>query len=180
MMNAVKSFLRDERGNQAVEAVLITPLLFWAFVATFSYYYTFKAHSLNTRAAYTIGDMLSRAEAPVDQAYLDGLNKAFDLLTQTSEKTSIRVSVVSREVHPQTGQEINVLVWSRATRGRTAYQDVEAINDKIPAIALGDQMIVVETFTDYKPRFVAAMFDHTIYNISFTRPRFMPQLPFSA
>ncbi len=80
--HAVRQFLvDDDAGSVSVETVIIMPILLWVYVATFVIFDGFRTHNQNVKAAYTIGDMLSRETNAIDNAYLEGLSDVFDFLT---------------------------------------------------------------------------------------------------
>ena len=88
-------FWRDEEGNIAVEAILILPLLFWAYLSMFAIFDAYRQHAVNQKAAYTIGDIVSRQTTPLDPAFLTGTREVLNYLTNsTNSETTIRVSSI--------------------------------------------------------------------------------------
>ena len=53
-------FLRDQDGSASIEAVIMMPMVFWVYLAMFTFFQTYQEYYTNQKAAYTIGDMISR------------------------------------------------------------------------------------------------------------------------
>lgn len=167
-------FLRDEDGAIAIEAMIILPVLFWAYMSVFSVFDAYRQYSLHQKAAYTISDALSRETMPINGAYLDGSLALFDALTRDPQDSSIRISVVHFN---DTEQKIK-LDWSQ-TRGSMSpliEADISDRLDMLPTLLDGERMILVETHANYDPPFRTGLEDRTIENFIFTRPRYAPQL----
>jgi hypothetical protein len=93
--HAVRQFLvDDDAGSVSVETVIIMPILLWVYVATFVIFDGFRTHNQNVKAAYTIGDMLSRETNAIDNAYLEGLSDVFDFLTFGGNPSHLRVTQI--------------------------------------------------------------------------------------
>jgi hypothetical protein len=165
-------FGRDTGGSLSVEACMMVPLICWIYFSVFTYFETFRADSTNIKAAYAIGDILSRETAGVDQTYVDGLNKAFGYMTVARKPTWLRVSSVSYDGTDNTF----VLNWSAASGTHTGLVTLDAIQASIPAMTPGDTVIVVETYMPYQPEFNIGLKPFTYRNVVVTRPRFAPQL----
>lgn len=170
-------FSRDQRGSTTVEAVLILPLLLWAYVAMFVYFDAFKVQNANLRAAYTIADMISRQTDSIDANYVNGLRTVFDYLVGIETTTSVRASSVFWD-----GVSNSYKVsWSYGT-GTMPLLTNANINDyatKLPIIPVGDTLIVIETWLDYTPAFeVGGLQPRTFKEFIATRPRFVAEVPF--
>jgi len=164
-------FAADTRGQLSIEAAMMVPLIVWIYVTTFTYFETFRAEATNVKAAYTIGDMLSRETQAVDGPYIDGLNTVFAYMTLARQETWIRVSNVGYDGDT----ESFVLNWTYATDNH-AVADLADLVEDIPAMTPGDTVIVVETFMPYKPEFNIGLKPFNFRNVVVTRPRFAPQL----
>ncbi|MCR8723676.1 TadE/TadG family type IV pilus assembly protein [Frigidibacter sp. ROC022] len=164
-------FGRDGRGSLSIEAALMIPLITWIMVTTFTYFDTFRADSTNVKAAYTVGDMLSRETEPVDATYIEGLNTMFSYMVFAQEGTWIRVSNVGFD----SSENKMVLNWTYATGSHTAATMAE-LEPQIPMMSDGDTVIVVETFMPFTPAFNIGLDRMTFRNVVVTRPRFAPQL----
>ncbi|MCK0102950.1 pilus assembly protein [Pseudohalocynthiibacter sp. F2068] len=194
MLKYIKSrlghFLSETRASISIEAVIVLPMLAWAYVGMYLYFDAFRTQNTNLKAAYTLGDMLSRETDPINPDYLNGLQTVFDYLTNTGRPTWIRVTVVTWD---NVDEEFDVN-WSQATAGQPSWTDgtIADIEDQIPAMSNGDTAIIVETNMDYVPitglvddvqtstmdfrQFALGIPAFTMHNLVITSPRFAPQL----
>lgn len=186
----VTRFGRDEDASMSVEAALIAPLLFWGFLATYSYFDVYRVRNVALKSNYAISDLLSREAKTIDMNYLTGVKNLFRYLTRSDASSWVRVSVVycedgcaekdSENTQPRT----LAADWSRATDGIPTFSNSdinEHFDDIIPLIAAGERVIIVETTMEYEPPFAAELTgigDQVFNDIIITRPRFSQQLCF--
>lgn len=176
---------RDEtRGSIPIEALLAFTFLAWWYVASFQFFDALRQKSINLKAAYTLGDLISRETGPdpadpakvaVDAAYMNGLNKVFDYLTTSNRPTWIRVS----SVYWDATENKNRINWSYATDEHPAQNDM-TLQDKagrIPTMPVGDTVILVETFMAYEPIFNVGLAARWYDTVIVTRPRFASCIP---
>lgn len=152
LLARLKTFVSECRGSMSVEAALALPMMFWCFTAMYSFWDAFKVQNNNLKATYTVADMLSRETGYINQTYVDGLNKVFAYMTNTNYPTKIRVSVVANKLDPS-GNEYLELQWSHTANGLVQATDASQLEYLIPVLAVGDQVIVVETFMAHEPIF---------------------------
>ena len=171
-------FRRSEDGNVAIEAMIILPLVFWAYLGMFSIFDTYRQYTNNQKATYTISDMISRQVSPLDATFVDGARSLFDELTRTITESNLRISVVQYD----TASGSYEVVWSQV-RGSTfnslTSADVSGWHDRLPVMPDDDQIIVVETRTLHEPVFDLGLATRNIDNFVFTRPRYAKQLCYS-
>lgn len=175
----LRAFRNDLRGSLSVEAVLIFPLLMWAYAAMFVYFDAFRAQNTNLKAAYTISDMVSRETNGVSANYIEGLNTVFDYLTKSTEPTWVRVTIVYCDQDCYDPARVLKKDWSYATDGKPKLTDADvqgSYDSKIPILPLGERLIMVETFVDYQPAFNVGLDGFTFENFVATRPRFAGQV----
>ncbi|UWR24124.1 hypothetical protein K3756_06000 [Sulfitobacter sp. S190] len=178
-MHNVKSFLRAdfarrEDGSVAIETVIILPVLFWAFLSMFSIFDAYRMYAKNQKAAYTVGDMVTRETQPIDAAYVDGAHDLFDYLTRPGQNSSIRISQVYYDK-----QAVKFKTdWSvtRGTPTALTNDDIGSWNTRLPKVLDGERLVVVETWSDFDPVFATGLEDRVISNFVFTRPRYAPQV----
>lgn len=177
-ISRIKTFLRgfreDTRATVAVEAVVILPMLFWAYMAMFVFFDAYKQVSINQKAAYTIGDMLSRETQAIDNAYLDGIDNMFKFLVRADNTARLRVTVARWDENREKFRRD----WSK-TRGDVTpltSSDVEAMEDVLPVMPDAERIIVVETWSRYNAPFNVGILSQDLHNRVFTRPRFAPKL----
>lgn len=174
----VRGFRSEERGSVAVEAVVILPMLFWTFLALFATFHSYRSYSVNQKAAYTIGDMISRETNPIDPTYIEGAHELLMYLANgRSEDTSIRVTSVQYDA----ANDRYDRDWSEsygymppATNGEVAGWD-----NALPVLPDNEFVMVVETFLKYDPPFNTGLADQEIHNFVFTRPRYAPAVLWS-
>lgn len=171
-------FRKDEDGYITIEALIVLPALLWLFAAGWVYFDAFRQQSVNQKANYVIGDMLSRETAAIDNDYI---NNAHSLLQELNKSTgtddsSLRVTVVSYD-HDSSSWGIE---WS-AQGGDVASltnDNIDDYIDRLPDGLAGDQLILVETWDFYDPVFEVGLGAFEITTYSFTRPRYAPQVVF--
>ena len=175
-MRRMRIFARGTRGSMSVEAALILPALFWAYIATFAFFDAFRQQSLAMRASYTISDMISRETDTMSPGDIDGLNAVFDYLTHSNHPSWIRVTSVRWD---SADQEFRVN-WSHGTKDHDALTDVtlQDLKELIPAMAVGDSVVLVETYMIYEPPFRVGLDANWTTNAVVTRPRFASQVVF--
>lgn len=175
-LKALHRFAKDARGSLTVEAVIMFPLLFWAMLSMLVFFDAYRQSSLNIKAAYTIGDMISREVAPITPAYLNGAQNLFTELARSSDQAKLRVTVV----YYNADQDRYYRDWSRQLGGVPVLSntDVQQMKDRLPAVPNNERLILVETWADYNPPFNVGIKRQDLYNFVFTRPRFAPQVKF--
>lgn len=178
LARALRRFaLREEAGSVSVEAVVIMPLLLWWYVASFVFFDGFKQHSMNVKAAYTVGDMLSRQTDAINDAYLEGMSDIFDYLTQQRNDSWLRVT----QIYWQGSRDRYRIDWSYGTDGhndaRLTNGDLDDIAERLPTLVNGERIILVESFTTYAPAFNVGLEAELLFsNFVVTSPRYAPQL----
>lgn len=165
----LRLFRDDVRASLSVETVLVMPLLTWWYVGSFVYFDAFREQNVNLKAAYTLSDMLSREKNEIDMDFLNGLNKVFDYLTSTDKPTWIRVTSISWS-ETETKYKMS---WSRTTKGKPEHTEatVNAKADRIPKLAPGEQVFIVETSAAYEPFFNVGLGARWFENFIVTRSR---------
>lgn len=177
-------FAAGEDAGLSVEAVMVLPMLLWAFLAIFVFFDAYRVKNLALKANYAISDLLSRETSVIDMDYIRGSEGLYEYLTRVESDASLRVTVV--QCTADCGESSRTLVrdWSRAT------DDVEALSNQdimdsyesiVPWIPQGERVIMVETSLYYVPPFsraITGLGPRTLTDIVLTRPRFAPQLCF--
>ena len=168
------NFLRREDGSVAVEAMIVMPLLFWTYLSMFSIFDAFRMYSINQKAAYTIGDAISRETVPIDGAYLEGVQDLFEYLSRSEGKSSIRVS----SIYYNAAQDEYYRDWSkkRGTVAELTNADVKNWHEKLPILPNNERLVLVETWAEYDPPFNTGLEETEIRNFVFTRPRYAPRV----
>ena len=171
---ALNGFFRREDGNIALEAVIITPILFWAYMALFVIFDAYRQHSINQKAAYTIGDMVSREDRALTGAYMTGARSLVDSLARSAEPSTVRITSVWFDA----ANNRYVCDWSESIGaiGDATVRQVETWDTLLPVMPNFERITVVETWTRYVAPFSIGIGDHDIHNFIFTRPRRAPAI----
>jgi hypothetical protein len=186
----MRRFLSRDEGTVSVEAVLIFPILLWAFAATFVFFEALNLSTNTQKAAYTVADLLSRrATEPVSAAYVEGMATLYQNLTGSRRQTGIRVSSVAWD--PSSAGY--VVLWSAVggslggnepavsndgTAVPIASSGMAGLESRMPEAPMGETLIVVEAMVDYRPAMLVGIDPRILSKIVVTRPRFAPQLVF--
>lgn len=171
LMPRLHRFARDTRGGVSVEFVLVMPFLFWAYMATYIYFDGFRQSAQNLKAAYAIGDMISRETEAINDNYIDSMVNVLQLMTRSQSQIKLMVTVVRWD---ETDQKYYV-DWS-ANRGFAAAHsngDMMDLADKLPVMPDNERVILIETESSYVPIFDIGMGEQNLDNFVFTRPRFV-------
>lgn len=173
--NNLRRFCKTEEGSISVELVLIIPVLFWGYLSMFSIFDAYRQHSINQKAAYTIGDVISRETAPIDQSYLNGTRGMIAYLT-ANDPSDVAVRVTS-VTYDATNDEYKKY-WSQKKGWMPKLDDaaIQALRDDLPVMPNNETVVVVETFVKYDPPFNTGLQTREIHNFVFTRPRYAPQV----
>lgn len=179
MLGMLRRFARDRDGSITVEAVLVFPMLVWVPLACLVFFEAFRAQSVSVKAAYTIGDVLSRVEEGfITPAYMDSLDALHDFLVTEDTERQLRVTVLMFKAGGAgTADDAYKVCWSEARGGVAAMSDaaLTGIRDRLPAMADGHVAVLVETRVEHVPPF--DVLEPFIYeNFVVTRLRFAPQL----
>jgi len=183
VLKALRLFRSDQKGSLSVEAVFAFPLLLIGATATYTFFDVFKAQNANYRANYTISDMLSRQNETVDQAFVDGLLEVYRYMTFAGGSTTwLRISVVQcvADCADESQRDLRFL-WSNSSNApaNLTNADIPFYDDKIPLMATGNQLILVETLRQYRPpfpNFFVSFGERDLFTYVFTRPRFTSNL----
>lgn len=173
----LRRFARQDDGSVSLEALILMPVILWVWAAMFSIFETYEEYSLNQKAAFTIGDMISRETLPIDGDYLDGAHDLLDYITQSQGPSTLRVSSLQYDKR----QNRFYVHWSRARGAETAATntDVAAWTNRLPSIPDDEYIVVTETMTTFSPPFNIGLGEPEITNFVFTRPRYAPRVLFS-
>lgn len=169
-------FQENQSGSVALEAVIIVPILVWAYLAMFTIFDSYRQYTSQQKAVYTISDLISRQATPMDADFMDGTHELFENLSRSVGVPGMRVTVAKYNF---TQLEYEV-IWSRTRGGMIALasEDVQGWTNRLPVLAPDDQIIIVETTSRFMPVFNIGLLPQTINNFIFTRPRYAKQVCF--
>ncbi|MBY5931528.1 hypothetical protein KUV51_00845 [Tateyamaria omphalii] len=175
LINNLRVFRDEDQGSIAIETVILIPLLFWAYLSMFAIFDSYRQHSINQKAAYTLGDIISRETTPLDNSYLDGTQKIFAYLTNNAtSNVAIRVTSVKYDAV----NDVYKRDWSRARGWKKglSHNEVNSLKHLLPVLPHNERVMVVETFAKYDAPFETGLKDREIENFVFTRPRYAPRV----
>lgn len=165
---------RSEEGTITVEAMCMMPLIIWAWLGTYVFYDAYRAQFVNTKAGYTIGDILSRETSYVTPEYMDSLFDLQQFLVDRETNIRLRTTVISYD-EDNDAYEVR---WSqnRGGGGTLSTGDLPSMRHLIPDMADGAVAVVVQTSMTYEGMYGAGMDEMEFDDIVVTRPRFAGQL----
>lgn len=157
------------------------PLLVWTLIATLIFFQGFHLQSRNVKVTYTIGDILSREEAPVSPSYLDNLHGLQNMMTSAADgRAALRVSLVKFSLNEVDGTGRYSVIWSEARGGRVVAHPTGApeprLEASLPVMFDGQSILVTETWVEYVPALYFGFLETREFaELMTTRPR-GPQL----
>lgn len=172
----LRRYLRDTRAAVAFETVLLTPLLIWAFVASFVFFDAFRVYNSSIKATYMVADMISRQTSTIYGHDIEGMASIVRYVLRDGGDLQMRVTQVGR-----VGNNYRV-DWSHGINGvaRLFNADIDDIEDRLPVMANGERVLLVETFISYRTPFDVGLELLQFDNFTLTRPRYAGQVPFQA
>lgn len=173
-MRSIRRRARKDDGSISVEAMLMLPLLIWAFLGSYVFYDAYRAQFVNTKAGYTIGDILSRETGYITPEYLDSLHDLQSFLVARQDPIRLRVSVIEYD----DDAEDHSVIWSqnRGGGGTIDDDDIDAMLGSIPLMSDGEKAVIVQTSMQYVPIYAAGIDILQFDDFVITRPRFASQL----
>ena len=171
----MQRFNREEGGTLMAEAVLVLPFMLWSYLALFVYWDSFRAVNTVQKAAYTVSDMLSRERTSITEAYITGMDSIIEYMIDQDQDAKIRVSEI-RWSQLNNRFEIH---WSRSPHGalpQLTTASVALLASRLPNMADGDRVVLVEVQVNYEAAFNVGIDDQTLTQFIATRPRFLPKI----
>jgi hypothetical protein len=168
-------FRAENQGSVSVEFMLILPLLFWWYAASFVFFDAFSANNKALKSSYMVSDILSR-QTEIDNDYLDGLEGFLEFMTGVDSGTWMRVTSV--QFSSADGYEVD---WSYSTGSEeplitSQLASLNLDDDYLPLMANGESVILAETYVPYNPGYDVGLLARTYSNVIVTRPRFASQI----
>ncbi len=175
LLKSFRLFKRNEVGTMTVDAVLIFPMLLWTATATYTWFEGFRQSASNLKAAYTIGDLISRETETINDTYINSLYELMIRMVNNGSPMSMRVSLLVFDED----DDRHYVQWSTARGYSWIWTDdnVEDIRAALPPMPNRDTLILVETSNEYVPIFNEILVkDISFDNFIFTRPRFTNEI----
>ena len=181
LRNALRRFRKDSRGTISAEAIVALPLLIWTHLATYEYFDAFSIITRNEKATYTLADMISRQTGTVTPTFIDWMLSLYDYLNHQPANSWVRVTTIGWDPNAGSSGQYYVM-WSYATNNGVLLDDttLQSYTARLPTIATGDSLIMVETSMTYTPAFqLAVLPTGDLQQLVVTRPRISPQVAWS-
>ncbi len=172
-----RRFARAQGGAISVETVIMVPVLIATLVGMTAIWDGFRHRNAGLKAAVTVSDAISRETSPIDTAYIDRMDALFAFLAGARGDSSLRVSVVANTLTVDGMGEELALRWSASSDpGLPAVSAAADLAAHIPEMAVGDQVIVVESWLDWTPPATSQVVGRTFQEVTVARARFVPQV----
>lgn len=169
MRKLIHRWRADERGVSAVEFALLLPLLLGVLLGTVTMFDLFRTAQSAEKGTFSIGDMLSRQTA-ITSTMLTSMLTFVEKTVDYEGAARLRVSSISNVAGTL------VVDWSN-TVGNTQLTLAPINNDLVPNIAVGDSVILTETFIPHRAFVAGFGFDRISYNNKAVhRPRFVGKI----
>ncbi|MCA0930303.1 TadE/TadG family type IV pilus assembly protein [Ruegeria profundi] len=171
LTNGLKRFQAKEEGSISLEAVLITPMLFWTILAGYTFFEAYRQSSLNIKATHTIGDIISRETREINSVYIDTMEEMFSLIVTNQSDLKFRVSLVLYDE----ASDSHTVNWSAIRGGYTeklTNANILQYRDALPLMSDQNTLILVETSNTFVPPFKVGLGNIELKNFVVARPRF--------
>lgn len=171
-------FTKDDTGAVSVEFILVMPFLFWAFMASYTFFDGYRQSATNLKAAFTISDLISRETEAINDNYIDSMHNLLELMTRATSQTELRVSVLRWDADDNR----YYVSWSESRNMASVWTDgnVHLIKDDLPVMSDQDRLILVETGNTFVPLYGVGMETTKLNNFVYSRPRFAPQVVYDS
>jgi Flp pilus assembly protein TadG len=171
---AIRRLVHDREGVAAIEFAILAPLLLALLMGTVTIFDLFRMSQTVEKATFTAGDILSR-QSTINAAYLQSTFQTLTALVGgDATQMSMRVTSIKRTLSTYS------VDWSKVNGRAVPLLTTPTIpTDRIPDIADGDSIIVIDTFVPHRSIFSIAGFDAVTFNsMSVYRPRFTSSIAF--
>lgn len=175
MKRLFKQYLSDTSAAVSFEAVIVFPILVWAWVGTFAFFDAYRVYNTSIKATFTIADLISRQTSTVYGYDIEGMAGMLQSMIRDTDGVEMRVTQILRTT---TGEY--QVDWSHGTgtQAELFTASLPGMTDRLPDIANGERVVLVESFIDYDPAFNVGLNDLTFENFTLTRPRYAGQVPY--
>lgn len=173
--NLLRRFIRDEKGTVLVETVVLLPAFFWVYAGLFAYWDVYRTINTVQKASFTIADLISRSQAPMDDDYLNGMVSTMDYLLNKTQSSKIRVTSYKWNLE----EDRYEVIFSRSPNDAMAAlttADLANLTDRLPIMFDGDSAVLLETQVPLNPAMSFGLAQSEIGQFIVTRPRFVPKM----
>ncbi|MDN5788765.1 TadE/TadG family type IV pilus assembly protein [Pseudorhodobacter sp.] len=170
-----RRFALEEKGTAVVEAVIFLPLMGWAYIGAFAYWDVYRSINTVQKASYTVADMLSRQQGPVNDDFIDGMRTTIDYIL--GGRTTAKIRVTSYR-WSEANNRYEVIFSRSPDEAMPELTDANLANltDRLPIMKDGDSAVLLETEVGYTPLSSFMLKPAKIREFIVTRPRFVPKI----
>jgi Flp pilus assembly protein TadG len=175
MNRHLRNFLTDTTAATSFEAVIIFPLFAWAWIGTFSFFDAYRVYNTSIKSTYAIADLISRQTSTVYGYDIEGMAEMLEMMIRDTTGVEMRVTQILRDTHGDYRVD-----WSHGTgsQARLYTANLSEFEDRLPDMANGERIVLVESFVVYDPAFSYGLTDLDFENFTVTRPRYAGQVPY--
>ncbi|MFW5654840.1 MAG: TadE/TadG family type IV pilus assembly protein [Roseicyclus sp.] len=172
MIADLRRFLRSERAAVAMETVLITPLLVWAYMMSFAFFDAYRVYNTTVKTTYMVADMLSRQTNDVYVHDIEGMANIAASIIRGGSQLQMRASQISMV---DGSYEVD---WSRGVKGAADLFDanIPDIEDMLPTMPDGESIVLVEMFVNYEAPLDIGLTVAQFDSFTVVRPRYAGQV----
>jgi hypothetical protein len=168
----LRRFARKEDGGLAFEGIVVFPIFVWSITLGYTFFDGFRQNTANLKAAYTVGDLISRETDELTDTYALSMYTLMRRMVNNNSTLKMRLSFIMY----QEDDDRHYVLWTTTCgfTGEWNNANIDRIKDKLPPMSDLDTLILVETMNDYDPLFRTGWLtkDYEFRNFVFTRPRF--------
>lgn len=175
MKRLLTRFLTDTKAAVAFESVIIFPILTWAWIGTFAFFDAYRVYNTSIKATFTVADLISRQTSTVYGYDIEGMAVMLEAMIRDTDGVEMRVTQILRDTNGDYRVD-----WSHGTgtQAQLFTASLAAMEDRLPDMANGERVVLVESFVEYDPAFNVGLNDLTFENFTLTRPRYAGQVPY--
>lgn len=159
-------FRDAEQGVAALEFSMIAPIVVLVLLGTTTYFLIGREGYRSQRATYVAADVVARQTSVSNTSLALVRSMSEHIATSDARRIDFRVSSATND-----GTKM-LVDWSYGDAPYAKQTPLDPVALKIPAIATGESVVIVETSVPYQPTFqvIGAVAGKHV-NRSFARPR---------
>lgn len=182
MMARIRAFAAETRGSLSMEAVIVLPLLAWAYVGMFTFFDAYRTRNSAEKAAYVVSDAMTRITDGVNEDFIDGMKDLMGFLTHSNGATTLRVSEIQWRKDfpndPDSDAGAYYMTWSYAADDGAILDDdtLATMTGQIPKLQHAERLVLVEAGASWAPIFNVGLDARSFDYFVPTSPRFATQV----
>jgi len=172
MMQKLRRFARDDGAAVAMETVLITPLLVWAYMMSFAFFDAYRVYNTTVKTTYMVADMLSRQTGQVYTHDIQGMADVAGSIVRGASNLRMRASQISMVAGNFT------VDWSEGVNGAADLFDVNLpdVEHMLPTLPDGESVVLVEMTVTYEAPLNVGLTVAQFDSFTVVRPRYAGQV----